>query len=582
MITYLEKLKNKCNMNDKLYKIIESIFEKLIDFGYVTPSQVKTLQKRLYNNIDTIYIGDDIKIDYKTGYYDSIKKELYLKDLSNLEAAYLRIIYALTTVQNSKDNYYVGFSNVYMSTSDYKIKFENFGINRAIVSNLVCRLLNTDPTALSIIPTYKSYENDFLGNKIKSDNDIYFLEAKLLNQLCYILDLNIETLYIDLFKTNKKIYFEKLFNKINFKNYDKISSTLDNISLKYSNYNKLVYLNKLLNQNYFNIKRRFPNTDIKDLEQEKDKIKLLIHNSLQKIIKNHDNTNEDDEIEPNLESRLSEQISELESEIINNIYYIQKLEADFLILNDNNINTFSYALKLKKLQDISVLENKELSEYIFKIITEKLMFSYEKDTSSSIEKIKYSIITEIISSEKYMNIYEGLNIYRMPLLKFEDDTEIIILTVDNTFMQFVQVENLITPTNELKNNTLNINIDNMEYILNNNSIKKDIPTCEKIYASLKNKYPELRNLKLRDIYLAKLQNHNIVLIPNDNYFMILEVILNSDKLTTKKVKLSEPYKIFNPRNFSNIPIIYKRKAGINNIKENKGINDTLKVKEIKK
>lgn len=578
MVTYLEKLKDKCNMDTKLYNIIENIFEKLINFGYITPSQVKSLQKKLYNNIDSICIGDNIKIDYKTGYYDSVKKELYLKDLSNLEAVYLRIIYALTTTQNSKDNYFVGYSKVYMSNSDYKINFENFGINRAVVSNLVCRLLNTDPTALSIVPTYKSYENDFLGNKIKSDNDIYFLESKLLNQLCYILDINIENLYIDLFKLNKKNYFEKLFERIKFKNYGKILSTLDTISLKYSNYNKLIYLNKLLNENYFNIKRRIPGSNCNDLEKEKDKIELLIQNSLQKIIPNYDDINQDNELEPNLNACLSEQIALLEDEIINNIYYIQKLEADFLILKNENDSTFSYAIKLKKLQDISVLENKELSEYIFKIVTEKLMYSYEKDTSSSIEKIKYSIINDILSSEKYKKIYEGLNIYRMPTLKFNDDIEIVILTIDNTFMQFIQVENLILPITELKNNTLNINIDNMEYILNNKSINKDITTCEKIYASIKNKYPDLSNIKLKDIYLAKLQDHNIVLLPKDNDFIILEVIFKADKLTTRKIKLSEPCKIFNPHNFSNIPIIYKRKAGINNIKENKGVNETLKVK----
>ena len=578
MITYLEKLKDKCNMNTKLYNMIEDIFEKLINFGYITTSQVKLLQKRLYNNIDSICIGDNIKIDYKTGYYDSIKKELYLKDLSNLEAVYLRIIYALTTTQSSKDNYFVGYSKVYMSNSDYKINFENFGINRAIVSNLVCRLLNTDPTALSIVPTYKSYENDFLGNKIKSDNDIYFLESKLLNQLCYVLDINIENLYIDLFKSNKKNYFDKLFERLKFKNYEKILSTLDTISLKYSNYNKLVYLNKLLNENYFNVKRRIPGSNCEDLEREKDKIELLIQNSLQKIIPNYDDINQYNELDPNLSSCLSEQISILEDEIINNIYYIQKLEADFLILKNEKDSTLSYAIKLKKLEDISVLENKELSEYIFKIITEKLMYSYEKDTSSSIEKIKYSIINEILSSEKYKKIYEGLNIYRMPKLKFNDDTEIVILTIDNTFMQFIQVENLILPINELKNNTLNTNIDNMEYILNNKSINKDITTCEKIYASIKNKYPDLNNIKLKDIYLAILQEHNIVLLPKGDNFIILEIIFNSDKLTTQKIKLSEPYKIFNPRNFSNIPTIYKRKAGIHNIKENKGINETIKVK----
>lgn len=578
MATYLDKLKDKCKMNDKLYNIIEDIFEKLLNFGYITNSQIKTLQKRLYNNINSIYIGDDIKIDYKSGYFDSIKKELYIKDLSNLESVYQRIVYALTTTTVSKDSYYVGFSKVYMSNSNYKINYENFGINRAITSNLVCRLLNTDPTALSIVPTYKSYENDFLGNKIKSDNDIYFLEAKLLNQLCYILDINIENLYVDIFRTSKKNYFRKFFEKIKFKNYDKIIATLDNISLKYSNYNKLLYLNKLLNENFFNVKRRVPGSNCEDLEKEKDKIKLLIQNSLTKIIKNYDDINDDTMIEPNIESCLSEQISNLESEIINNIYYLQKLEADFLILKNENDNTFSYAMKLKKLQDISILENKELSEYIFKIITEKLMFSYEKDTSSNIEKIKYSIINEALSSEKYSKIYENLNILKMPVLKFNGDTEFVILTVDNTFMQFIQIENLILPIDELKNNTLNMNIDNMEYILNNKSVNKDIATCEKIYASIKSKYPELSNIKLKDIYLTNLQEHIIVLIPKENNFVILEVIINSDKVTTKKIKLSEPYKIFNPRNFSNIPIIYKRKAGSNNIKENKAINDTLKVK----
>ena len=178
-------------------------------------------------------------------------------------------------------------------------------------------------------------------------------------------------------------------------------------------------------------------------------------------------------------------------------------------------------------------------------------------------------------------ILEALNIFKMSTLKFDDDTEIIILTIDNTFMQFIQVENLLKPIHDLKANTLNINIDNLDYVLNNQSIKKDIPTCEKIYASIKSKYPTLRNINLNDIYLARLQNYNIVLIPRDKDFVILEVVLKQDKITTRKLKLSEPYKIFNPHNFSNIPVIYKKKARIDNIKENKGLNDTLKVKEIK-
>ena len=578
MGVYLEKLKDKCKLDIKLYNIINDVFSKLVNFGYITNSQIKNLEKKLYNNIDVVYIGDDIKIDYKTGYYDSIKKELYLKDLSNLESVYLRIIYALTTTKINSSTNYVGFSKVYLSKRSYKIEFENFGINRAVVSNLVCRLLNTDPTTLSIVPTYKTYENDFLGNKIKSDNDIYYLESKLLNQLCYILDINIENLYIDLFKTNKKYYFEKLFEKIKFKNYEKILSTFDTISLNYSNYNKLTYLNKLLNDNFLNVKRRIPGSNIEDLEAQKEKIILLIQNSLQKIIKNYDEITNDDILQPNIETRLSEQITNLENKLIDDIYYIQKLEADFLILNENVNNTISYSIKLKKLENISILKNTELSEYIFKIITEKLMFSYEKDTSSNIEKIKYSIINEILSNEKYLKIYEGLNVFKMPTLKFDEGTEIIILTIDNTFIQFIQIENLLSPIENLNNNALNINIDNIEYILNNHSINKDISTIEKIYAALKTKYPDLSSTKLKDIYITKLQNYNIALIPKDENFIIIQINLKDDKITTKKLKLSDPYKLFNPHNFTNIPIIYKKKAGINNIKENKAVNDEIKVK----
>lgn len=574
---YLDKLKDKCDFDDKLLNIISDVISKLVEFGYVTPSQTKKLEKRLYNNIDTVHIGDDIKIDYKTGYYDSVKKELYLKDLSNLEAVYLRIIYALTTTTYNNINY-VGFSNVAISKSNYKIEFENYGINRAIISNLACRLLNTDPTALSIIPTYKTYESDFLGTKIKSDNDIYYVEARLLNQLCYISDIDKEKLYIDLFKNSKKNYFEKLFKKIKFKNYEKILLSLDDISLTYSNYNKLTYLNKLLNDNYLNVKRRIPRSNISDLEQEKDKIILLIQNSLQKILSSNEEITEDDILQPNIEVRLSEQISTLENKLLSDIYYIQKLEADYLISKTDISNTFSYAIKLKKLQDISVLKNSELSEYIFKIITEKLMYSYEKNTSSNIEKIKYSIINQILSDEKYTKIYEGLNIYKMPTLNFNADTEIVILTIDNTFMQFIQVDNLLSHISSLSDNTLNINIDNMEYILNNNKINKDIPTIEKIYTSLKAKYPDLANTKLKDIYIAKLQKYNVALIPKDDNFVIIQIELKADKLQTKKLKLSSPYKVFNPKNFTNIPTIYKRKARKENIKENKAINDELKVK----
>ena len=588
---YLQKLVEKCNIDKKLEKIITDLFDKLIYFGYITQKQVKTLEKKLYNNIDTVYIGDDIKIDYKTGYYDAIKKELYIKDISNYKAVYLRLLYALTTTFVNSNCCYVGYSKVYLSKNDYSVRYENFGINRAITSNLVCRLLNTDPTALSIFPTYKTYENDFLGNKISADNDIYFLEARILNQFAYILNIEVEKLYVDIFSKSRKDYFEKLFSKIKFKDAKLLLENFDKISLDYSNYNKLTYLNKLLNDNYLNIKKRFPNMHNEDLEQKKSKINLLIQNTLEKIIIVQEES-DDDNLEPNIERRLSEQIITLEDTIFQTLSNIQVLETNFLICNENETNTFMYALKLKKLQGFLVTPNPELDNYLFKIITEKLMFSYEKDTSSNVEKLKYSIINEILKNENYSKMYESMYISKIPNMEFDEETEIVVLTIDNTFIQFIQINNLFTPINNLNNNAKVIQIDSMEDIIQNNNLKKDIPTFEKIYASLKNKYPHLSNLKLKDIFIANLQNHCVILIQNNNSFELIEFNIKSAKLTSQKLKLSDPYQIFNPKNFSNIPILYKKKALHRNDEENKGndknntnskkVKEEIKVKEIKR
>ena len=148
-------------------------------------------------------------------------------------------------------------------------------------------------------------------------------------------------------------------------------------------------------------------------------------------------------------------------------------------------------------------------------------------------------------------------------------------------MQFIQIENLLNPINTLNNNALNINIDNMDYLLNNQSVKKDITVFEKIYASIKAKYPELNNIKLKDIYMANLQKHTIILIPKENNFTLIEIHFNGDKMTSNKVKLSESYRLFNPHNFTNIPVLYKKRAKSNNIKENQALSDELIVTEKK-
>ena len=554
MVNYLEKLKEKCIADEKFYSTIELLFDKLLEFGYITPHQVKKLQKKLYDNIDVILIGNDIQIDYKTGYYDSIKKEIYIKDTSNMESIFLRILYAMTT-DFSKSEHSVGYSFAYISKADYKAIYKQYGINRAIISNLVCRLLYTVPTTLSIMPTYRTYDNDFLGNKITSDNDIYFLEGKLLKQICYILNLSEEELYNKLFENPTK-YLQKFFNKSAFEDTDKLLSTLDNISKNYSTYNKLVYFNKLLNDNYIETKKRILDTDTKDLERQKEKINLAIQNSLEKIIDNFDS---EDELQPNIEACLAEEINKLEELIINDISSIQNMLVQYLISSEAKYSSISYAIKAKELQKILIFDNSDLNKAIFETISLKLMTTFESTASNISEKIKYSIINEIISSDKYIKIYKNMKFNIINSLNLPDDTKLVALTVDGTFMQLVLISSLNNTMQNLKNNTVSINIENMAYLLNNPTITKDIHIYEQIFTIIHTKFPSFSNLRIENMYLVNIQNNLLVLIMHDNTFSVLQITQVNENLNAKIINLSESYSVFNFKNMSNLPVVYNKK-----------------------
>ncbi|MEG2310485.1 MAG: hypothetical protein RSB76_00690 [Clostridia bacterium] len=381
MINYLEKLKEKCNLNNDFIQIVEQIFNKLHEFGYISRRQIPKLERKLYNNIDIVILGKKDSLDYKSGYYDAIKKELYIKDISNTKAFYLRIIYILTTTEISENNFNVGYSNAILSTSSYKIMHTNFGINRAIVSNLVCRLLYTVPTTLSIMPTYRTYNNDFLGNKIVSNNDIYFLEGKLLSQLCYALNFDEENLYNNLFN-NPQRYLNRLMFKCSIEKPDEFLKTFDKTSRLYSNYNKLIYLNKSLNDNYLNIKRNILNADIaNNLKTKQERIHLAIRNALIPLV----NIDEDDEaLNTNIESYLSEEINKLEETIILNIVSIQETFVDVLLSLKTKFSTIVYAIKLKKLEKLLIVENDKLNNAISNTIFLDLLNSNENTSSNLI------------------------------------------------------------------------------------------------------------------------------------------------------------------------------------------------------
>ncbi len=553
-MNYLEKLKEKCNLDDNFMNIVYEIFNKLYSFGYISRRQIKTLQKNLYYNVDVVIFGNTSIIDYKTGYYDAVKKELYIKDINNIESIYLRLLYAITTNELSKNSYITGYSSSHISKNNYKIIYKNFAINRAIISNLACRLLYTLPTTLEISPSYKTYKNNFIGKNLLEQNDIYFLEGRIFSQICYILNVSEENFYINLF-INPEKYLNKFFEKNKFTDSSTLLDLFDTVSRNYSNYNKLIFLNTNLNENYLNIRKsNIKNLSTTKLLKEQEKIK----SSIRKALEAFTNNDTENDIFKEIENSLAEQIVKLEDSINTNIIKIQDLLVKTLINNEINFSTIDYAIKLKSLSKLLILSNQELEEKIYDTISHKILNTIETTSTNIIEKVKYTIANEVLSSDKYSKIYKSICFSKINYSDLIDqDSMLVAITLDKSFVNFVKVYNLNYKIKELKDNYVLYKGYNFSYIMNTPSALFDVSYIEKIYTKLKTKFTEFINLKTENVYISNIDGNDFVVVQNNDNFKIINVYQKiNGEISCKVMKLSENYNVFG--NNTILPTVYNK------------------------
>lgn len=554
---YLQKFKEKCGVDDKFCEKAIELTDKLVEFGYISKLQVKNLYKKLYENVDVVLFGKDSSLDFKTGYFDAVRKELYLRNIDNTESFYLRMLYIFTTTKVSDNSYNVGYSNASLGKKNYKIEYKNFSINRAIVSNLVCRLLYTTPTTLSIDPTYRTYENTFLGNKISADNDIYFLEGRLLTELCFILNSNEEELYINLFSKEPDKFLQKFLKKNKFKNYDEALELLDKISRLNSNYNKLCFLNKLLDENYINIKKNILDEKaVNKYKNEEIKIKMAIKSALLKL----DNKDSDEETIDDIEidHSLSERINKFEENILKETYEFQSMLVKILINTRIIYKDIDYAVKLKKLQNILVTENDVLNNELYTLIRTNLINSYDSNTSNLIEKIKYSLVHHTLDKQKFISSYRDLSFRKLDIVN-SGNSALVAYELENTFIQLISIENVNLNIKNIHNNVRELPLSNLGYLLNNVTNQMSTERIEKLYTLLKDTVKNDNSLlKISDIYISEYgDNSTIAILPYKDSYKIFEIqnVYKKDiDMTIKEISLSDSLYIFSDP--SKMPALY--------------------------
>jgi len=556
----LTLFKEKYNISDYFISTIESLLNRLIEFEYVSNTKTSTLLDVLVKNIQEIRFGKDNIYDFKSGYYDANKKELYIKDEKNIPAVYLRLLYALTTKETEPNVYMVGYSCTKLRKDSYRLNYTNFGINRAVMANLVYKLCNMLPTSLQITPTSKTYTHDFLGFKIQADNELYCLEGKLLAQTCFVLDLDPEILYSGIFSKNPIKYLDNIFAKKNFKNKEKFLTLFDDISRKYNIYNKLAFLSNKLNDNYIEYKKHILTADVDNIIKEQE----IIESHINSVITSLYGTTDEEDVEVTI--GLSEALTKLETELKNKLISFQ----DILCYNIININShlpyIKYANKLKCFNDILIIPNKKLQKAIQDTILFKLMPDSEVTGINLVQKIKYAIIDKILSSTDFTNISNTFSFYNITNLENNDNgTAVILLNSDKKFTKIVQVKGLDKNISAKSNFELNyIPLDNLKYIMNSNYSGTYIGNVERLYSCLKDNFEELKHVPIDNISVFEYENLKYIVAYYATYFYVIQYIPSGRKIGFNMLNLSEQYKVFGKDNSpkiniaSNLPMLYKK------------------------
>lgn len=556
--TNLIDFQKKFNLDDSFMEIVDSLFNKLVEFGYIGNSQKNRLIEKLNNNVNYVIIGTDDKYDYKTGYYDANKKTLYIKDSSNIPAVYLRILYAICTDEINAHSYLVGFGTTKLSRANYKINHDKFGLNRAVLSNIVCKLLGSVPANISISLSTKSYSHNFLGYEITANNDIYSLEGKILSEMCFALNIDEELLYSALFSHSAQKSLERIFEKSKFENSSKFLKSFDKASRSYSTYSKLSYLAKLLNLNYVEMKKNVLDPSaLENLKKERSQIDSKIESILLKL-------NNIEELNSDLEISLAETLENLEEDIIKQVSSIQNILADKIITSISYLSPYMYANKLQKFNNMLIFPNKKLSDAIFNTIIYKLMPDNELTAINLIQKLRYSLINSILFDDKWTDISKKIGFYaNVKDITSDLSTAHVFVTVNDRFSHIVEISSLDKKIKKLEKNCNVIPCDNLKYLLNIDYSNMYVEKIEKIVSALKESFPEYKQTLLDNMYFFTAYNKDYLIVDSLKKLCVFSLQYSASGYLCVPIDISDYFALFyanvkKEAESSLLPVMYKK------------------------
>ena len=554
---YLKSLKEKLKLSNEVIDILYELLEKLRFSGYVSKTMELDLADRLYENIDRVLIGTESKDDYKSGYYDAFKKEIYIKDLSNKKAVYQRFLYAMTTRKVEDNKYMVGYSYTYMNKNNFKLHHEGYGINRAVISNLASKLVDSVKTQIGFELVYTRYKTNFLGYDIISENDNYYFESNLFSQMCYALNIEKDIFYKELFSKNPIAEIEKELSKVNI-DYQKYIDNMDKLSRKYSNYNHLKNLLNILDKIQIKLQKS------EKLSKEEERVLSIQERKAKRDINDAIFRYTDIEEDTTDEVSVSEVLENMENYIINLVVEEQRMLSDYLCSVEDIEKPYEFAARLKQYNSMLIIKEDRIEKFIYEIITEKILKTNELTSVNLIEKIKYSLVQELISTDKYNGIYEDFSFKVINDLETPEE-KYIIITSNGSFVQTIRVSDLDNRIQRLEDNTEKIITDNFRHILNSDYMGYNVNQIETIFTKLKEQYAFFSKVTTENINFFMKDRTYYLIIQFKNEIYVVKAMPTYSTFKVEMVELSESYSIFKEefkKDNALLPVLYKGEENI--------------------
>lgn len=544
-----ESFKERFKLSDSFIETIDSLFDKLVSFGYISRRKKSKLIDKLYDNIDSVYIGSSNLYDYKSGFYDANQKSLYIKDEKNIPAVYLRILYAINTKEIEPNTYNSGYSITKMRSDSYKMEYSNYGINRAVMANLVCKLYNSLPINVSYSIPLQEYTHNFLGYSITANNDIYAVEGKILSELCYALDINEEVFFEGMFSKNPIKFLKKIFKKKGFNEYQIFLKLLDEISMDYNKYNKIIYLSGLLNDNYLNIKKNVLKDDVTELIEQKKEIELKLITTINRAL----NINEDEEDEKtDVDSstpKVTEALEFFENSLIEKLNLIQDMLSDKIIVSLQKLQPYVYASRLHQFCNMLIKPNIKLKEKVRDIILYHLIPTNEVMATNIVQKIRYAIILDLLSNEQFTSISKNFSFHIIQnFIDEEKGIATIIVAANKSFARMIEIRGLNNKIDDMELDVTNIPLDNLQYIMNSDLSNMYVDEIEKLYSEITKKFDYFKNVSLANMYMFEYLNEKYLIIYQNDKPYVAKIRSLKTKKTIDLLEVSDNFKVFEDGN----------------------------------